>query len=402
MSTNEILDELIELLGAHAVSVGDEINPDDLHDESLHPRHTMPLAVVHPSTTNDVVAVVRWASEHGIPVTPRGSGTGLSGGATPVPGGVVVAMHRMNSLLRLDPADHVAVVQPGMTLRELGEILEPTGLRYPVYPGELSGSLSGLGGSPDMNRAVLQTLQDGEPDGPLLAGHDDNRPISGFGITQRHVAAAPGVGVDLPARAVHINPAGLGKLGGVGDRPDRRPDGVMPAPGRVGLHGAGVGPDDLVVDRVNGTPDLELGNAIAGAELVHQPGHVERAFVAPLPARLAPLLARPKRFAGALGFLRGVAAVFLVNVPRLAPIDVMVADRADQAVQLRVLFQRIEHLPELAVVVWCLQLHLGKPTSVESRAEVLPDPVQVGAHLVLRGSDPLQFQPVMLARHFQE
>ena len=158
MSTNEILDELIELLGAHAVSVGDEINPDDLHDESLHPRHTMPLAVVHPSTTNDVVAVVRWASEHGIPVTPRGSGTGLSGGATPVPGGVVVAMHRMNSLLRLDPADHVAVVQPGMTLRELGEILEPTGLRYPVYPGELSGS---LGGNVNTNAGGMRAVRHG-------------------------------------------------------------------------------------------------------------------------------------------------------------------------------------------------------------------------------------------------
>ena len=199
-----------------------------------------------------------------------------------------------------------------------------------------------------------------ELDGPLLAGHDDDRPIARLGIAQGHMAAAPGVRVDLPASAIDIDPARLGKLRGVGDRPDRRPDRVMPAPRRVGLHGAGVGPDDLVVDRVNGTPDLELGDAIARVELVHQPGQVERAFVAPLPAGLAPFLARPERLAGSLGFLRGVAAAFLVDLPRLAAIHVMVADRADQAVQLGVLFQRIEDLPELAVVVRCLEFHLGE------------------------------------------
>jgi len=76
-------------------------------------------------------------------MTARGSGTGLSGGATPVAGGIVISFERMNRVVRLDTNDHVVVVQPGLTLRELGEHLMSTGLRYPVYPGELSGSIGG-------------------------------------------------------------------------------------------------------------------------------------------------------------------------------------------------------------------------------------------------------------------
>ncbi len=158
MGTNEILDELVTLLGADVVDSGDAINPDELHDESLHAAHVTPLAVVHPRSTDDVVTIVRWATRHQVPLTPRGSGTGLSGGATPVPGGVVVAMSRMNEVVRIDAGDHVAVVQPGITLHELDEALSATGLRYPVYPGELSGS---LGGNVNTNAGGMRAVRHG-------------------------------------------------------------------------------------------------------------------------------------------------------------------------------------------------------------------------------------------------
>lgn len=135
-------EELSRLVDGHATFRGHH-SLDDLHDESLHLRPNNPLAVVRPASTADVQAVLRWANDRQVPVTARGSGTGLSGGATPLNDGIVVAFDRMNDVLRLDVNDHVCVVQPGVTLRELDDFLHPTDLHYPVYPGELSASLGG-------------------------------------------------------------------------------------------------------------------------------------------------------------------------------------------------------------------------------------------------------------------
>ena len=70
----------------------------------------------------------------------------------------MLSFSRMNQLLELDVNDHVAVVQPGMTLRELNEELAPSGLRYPVYPGELSGS---LGGNVNTNAGGMRAVRHG-------------------------------------------------------------------------------------------------------------------------------------------------------------------------------------------------------------------------------------------------
>jgi glycolate oxidase len=158
VETHELLSELTHLLGDAAVTSGDAINPDDLHDESLHLRKVTPLAVLRPSTTAEVQAIVRFAGQYGLAVTPRGSGTGLSGGATPVNGGLVVSFSKMNQVLSIDTGDHVAVVQPGITLRELDDALRGHGLRYPVYPGELSGS---LGGNVNTNAGGMRAVRHG-------------------------------------------------------------------------------------------------------------------------------------------------------------------------------------------------------------------------------------------------
>jgi len=154
----DIRRELIAIVGDSDVTFSPDHHPDDLHDESLHPESTIPYAVVRPTTTSQVSQIAALASEHGIAITPRGSGTGLSGGATPVPNGIVMSFAKMNQLLRLDTRDHVAVVQPGITLRELGEALAASGLRYPVYPGELSGS---LGGNVNTNAGGMRAVRHG-------------------------------------------------------------------------------------------------------------------------------------------------------------------------------------------------------------------------------------------------
>jgi glycolate oxidase len=158
MATSNARNELLGIVGADAATFYPDHNLDDLHDESLHVTHIEPFAVVRPVSTEQVSAIAKIASQYRLPMTARGSGTGLSGGATPVAGGLVVSFERMNQVLRLDTNDHVVVVQPGLTLRELGEYLAPTGLRYPVYPGELSGS---IGGNVNTNAGGMRAVRHG-------------------------------------------------------------------------------------------------------------------------------------------------------------------------------------------------------------------------------------------------
>ena len=136
-------DQLTAIVGAAHVDVADAIRDDDTHDEALDGHPVRPRAVVRPGSTDEVAAIVRSAGVEGVPLTPRGSGTGLSGACTPVAGGVVVSFERMNRILEIDTANHVAVVEPGLTLAELDAALAPHHLIYPVFPGEQSASLGG-------------------------------------------------------------------------------------------------------------------------------------------------------------------------------------------------------------------------------------------------------------------
>ncbi len=143
----ETVDALAKLVGAEHVLAGgaaaDGSVADYTHDECLTVAPVAPAAVVKPGSAEEVAAVVRWAAEHGVGITARGSATGLSGGCIPDPGGIVVSFERMNAIVDIDTANHVAVVQPGVTLRQLDEATAVHGLIYPVFPGESSASLGG-------------------------------------------------------------------------------------------------------------------------------------------------------------------------------------------------------------------------------------------------------------------
>lgn len=137
------LTELASIVGDEHLLTGDAIGDDYTHDEALTATPQRPLAVVRPADTAQVAAIVTWATAHGVPVTARGSGTGLSGACIPRADGLLVSFERMAEILEIDTANHVALVQPGVTLHELDEALKPHGLVYPVFPGESSASLGG-------------------------------------------------------------------------------------------------------------------------------------------------------------------------------------------------------------------------------------------------------------------
>ncbi len=134
---------LVEIVGAQHVLEGDAIGDDYTHDEALGLTPHRPAFVVRPSSTEDVAAVVNLAGESGLPVTARGSGTGLSGACVPAENGILVSFERMNHILEIDTDNHTAVVEPGVTLDELDKAAAQHGLVYPVFPGENSASLGG-------------------------------------------------------------------------------------------------------------------------------------------------------------------------------------------------------------------------------------------------------------------
>ena len=141
--SQDLVAALIGALGADAVVAGASVSPDYGTDESLHAHAQLPEVVVFPSDTAQVAAIVSVAADRGVPVTARGAGTGLSGGCIPVPGGLVVSFARMARLLEIDTANHVAIVQPGLTLAELDEATAAHGLVFPVFPGTNAASLGG-------------------------------------------------------------------------------------------------------------------------------------------------------------------------------------------------------------------------------------------------------------------
>ena len=111
-----------------------------------------------PETAEEVADVVRTCADHLVPVTARGTGSGLSGVCIPAAGGVVVSFQRMNRILEIDSESHVAVVQPGVQLDQLDAALAEVGLAYPVYPGEYSAT---IGGNIGTNAGGMQAVKHG-------------------------------------------------------------------------------------------------------------------------------------------------------------------------------------------------------------------------------------------------
>ncbi|MCC7078612.1 MAG: FAD-binding protein [Acidimicrobiia bacterium] len=154
----DITSQLEGIVGAANVLTGSAIAANYQRDEALTAESAVPAYVVHPRSTEEVSALLRLADTERIPVTARGSGTGLSGAAVPTPGGMVVCFEHMNRVLEIDTDNYVAVVQPGVTLDALDTELEPQHLVYPVYPGEYSAS---IGGNVNTNAGGMRAVKYG-------------------------------------------------------------------------------------------------------------------------------------------------------------------------------------------------------------------------------------------------
>ena len=153
MTGDKRLDELQRRLqpGASVITESD-VTQRYRQDWARDPAAGDPIAVVRAKSTQDVQAVMKWASAHQIPVTPRGAGSGLSGGATAIDGGVVLTTELMRDIV-VDPVTRTAVVQPGLINVEVKREAAKHDLWYPPDPS--SYEMCSIGGNVATNAGGL-------------------------------------------------------------------------------------------------------------------------------------------------------------------------------------------------------------------------------------------------------
>jgi glycolate oxidase subunit GlcD len=147
-----MLAELVAELPDGIVVTDPDIVASYRQDRAADPDAGTAIAVVRPRRTEEVQAVLRWATKHGVPVVPRGAGTGLSGGATALDGGIVLSTERMRDIF-VDPVTRTAVTQPGLFNAEVKKAVAEYGLWYPPDPS--SYEICSIGGNIATNAGGL-------------------------------------------------------------------------------------------------------------------------------------------------------------------------------------------------------------------------------------------------------
>jgi len=148
----EALASLIAELPEGVVVTDPDIVASYRQDRALDPNAGTALAVVRPRRTEEVQTVMRWATANKIAVVPRGMGTGLSGGATALNGGIVLSTEKMRDIT-VDPVTRTAVAQPGLLNAEVKKTVAEYGLWYPPDPS--SFEICSIGGNIATNAGGL-------------------------------------------------------------------------------------------------------------------------------------------------------------------------------------------------------------------------------------------------------
>lgn len=175
------------------------------HDET-EDLHYYPEVVVKPADTAGVSALLKVCHAHQVPVTPRGGGTGLSGAALPVFGGVLLSMERFRSILSIDTDNLQATVEPGVITEEFINAVDAQGLRYPVDPSSkgscfIGGNVAHGSGGPRVVkygtiREYILNLEVVLPTGEVIwTGANTLKYASGYNLTQLMIGSEGTLGV---------------------------------------------------------------------------------------------------------------------------------------------------------------------------------------------------------------
>lgn len=165
--TGDIIEELITICSLSNVITDRERIEGYSHDETSREQFcAMPEVVVTPTTTSQVAQIMRLADRYTIPVTPRGAGSGLSGGAIPLFGGIVLSLEKMNRIIEVDEENLTVTAEAGIVTNELNERLKDTGLFFAGYPMSLESCF--LGGNIAENAGGGKAIKYGVTRGYVL------------------------------------------------------------------------------------------------------------------------------------------------------------------------------------------------------------------------------------------
>lgn len=199
------LTQLAAVLGAENVFTDNVSLADYSHDET-EDLHYEPEVVVKPVNTEAVSALLKLCNEHHVPVTPRGGGTGLSGGALPVFGGVLLSMERFKAIISIDTENLQATVEPGVITEEFMNAVAKEGLLYPVDPSSkgscfIGGNVAHGSGGPRVVkygtiREYILNLEVVLPTGEIIwTGANTLKYASGYNLTQLMIGSEGTLGV---------------------------------------------------------------------------------------------------------------------------------------------------------------------------------------------------------------
>lgn len=202
---DNILQAIIAIVGKDAVinthADLEKYSHDETEDLSYYPE-----VVVKPRSAEEISALLKLCNEHMIPVTPRGAGTGLSGGALSVMGGLLISMERFDQILNIDEQNLQATVEPGVITELFMNAVAEKGLLYPVDPASkgscfIGGNVSHGSGGPRVVkygtiREYILNLEVVLPSGEIIwTGANTLKYASGYNLTQLMIGAEGTLGI---------------------------------------------------------------------------------------------------------------------------------------------------------------------------------------------------------------
>jgi len=203
--TTELLEQIKSIVGAEYVFTDEESFEKYGRDET-EKLHYSPAVVVKPRKTEEIAALMQLANKHLIPVTPRGAGTGLTGGALPHLGGLVIAMERFNQILEIDERNLQVTTEPGVITEVLQNAVKEKGLFYPPDPASkgscfIGGNISENSGGPKavkygVVKDYVLNLEIVLPTGEIIwTGSNVLKNATGYNLTQLIVGSEGTLGI---------------------------------------------------------------------------------------------------------------------------------------------------------------------------------------------------------------
>lgn len=203
--TEAILDELAEIVGSDSV-ITDRENLKLYSKDFTENLSFDPEVIVKPLNTLQVSEILKLANRHKLPVVPRGGGTGLSGGALPIYGGICLSMEKFKKIIEIDKENFQAIVEPGVITQVLMEECEKLNLYYPPDPSSkgssfLGGNLAECSGGPravkyGVTKDYVLGLEFVTPTGEIInSGARVLKNVTGYNLTQLMIGSEGTLGI---------------------------------------------------------------------------------------------------------------------------------------------------------------------------------------------------------------